>query len=237
MNKINAQDRLIVALDLPSIDDARRMVEQLDGVVRFYKVGLTLQLTAGRDFLDFVMKGGNKLFLDYKYFDVEETVRKAVLQAAQLGVSFLTIHGNGRIIQAAVEGRGTSGMKLLAVTVLTSLDAHDIGELGFPCSVEHLVLHRAKKALEAGCDGVVASGHEAGRIREAAGGKLVIVTPGIRPEGYPGDEQKRKVTPKSSISAGADYLVVGRPITHQPDPRAAATAILEEMQAAFDAQV
>ncbi|MBM3737253.1 MAG: orotidine-5'-phosphate decarboxylase [Acidobacteria bacterium] len=231
---INAQDRLILALDLPSIQDAQAMVDQFDGLVRFYKVGLTLQLAAGLQFIQPLLARGNQVFLDYKYFDVEETIRKAVSQAAQLGVTFLTIHGHGRTIQAAVDGRGSSNLKLLAVTVLTSLDASDIAEMGYPCAVEDLVIHRARKAAEAGCDGVVASGLEAARIREAVGDKLLIVTPGIRPEGASGDEQKRRVTPAGAIRSGADYLVVGRPITHQPDPRAAAERILEEMQEAFD---
>jgi orotidine-5'-phosphate decarboxylase len=233
--KIEARDRLIVALDLDTVQQAGQMVRCLDGLVSFFKVGLSLQLAAGADnFIRPLLAEQKRLFLDYKYFDVEETVRKAVSQAANIGANFLTVHGNHRIIRAAVEGRGGSALKLLAVTVLTSLDASDIAEMGFSCAVEDLVLYRAKKALEAGCDGIVASGHEAGVLRQAVGDNLLIVTPAIRPAGYGTDEQKRRVTPAEAVNAGADYLVVGRPITHQPDPRLAAGQILGQMQAAFD---
>jgi len=153
-----------------------------------------------------------------------------------MGVSFLTVHGNGPIIRAAVEGRGKSDLKILSVTVLTSLDSVDILDLGFQCKVDELVLYRARKALEAGCDGVIASGKEAEAIRSLAGDlPLLIVTPGIRPELASLDDHKRPVTPAAAITAGADYLVVGRPITASEDPRRAAESILSEMQAAFDA--
>jgi len=154
----------------------------------------------------------------------------------ELGVSFLTVHGATQTIQGAVKGRGSSHLKIFAVTVLTNMDKGDIAELGYSeQSVEQLVLHRAKKALEAGCDGVIASGHEAKAIK-ALGPKLLVITPGIRPDGYPEDDQKRKTTPADAISAGADYLVVGRPITDAADPRKAATEMIEQMQAAFDAR-
>ncbi len=157
-----------------------------------------------------------------------------------LGVSFLTIHGTTQCIRGAINGRGASDLKLLVVTVLTSHDQSDMIELGYTQnSVQDLVLYRARKALEAGCDGVIASGHEAQAIRELSnqlGESLLVVTPGIRPDGYPEDDQKRKTTPAQAIMAGADYLVVGRPITDAPDRRAAAQAIVDEMQAAFDAK-
>jgi orotidine-5'-phosphate decarboxylase len=162
-------------------------------------------------------------------------MRIAVGRAAALGVMFLTIHGSGGLIRAAVEGRGNSNLKLLAVTVLTCLDAKDIEELGFSCSVEELVIHRAKKAIDAGCDGVVASGHEAARIREVAGDRpLLIVTPGIRPYQKTTDEHKRPMDPGTAIRSGASYLVVGRPITGDPDPKASALRIIREMREAFD---
>jgi orotidine-5'-phosphate decarboxylase len=160
-----------------------------------------------------------------------------VSRAAGLGVSFLTVHGPSALIRAAVEGRGSSALKLFTVTVLTSMDAGDIAEMGYTKhSVEELVLFRARKALDAGCDGVIASGQEARQIKELAKGKLLVVTPGIRPEGYGPDDQKRRSTPRDAILEGADYLVIGRPITNPKDatPRQAAQRILAEMQSAFD---
>lgn len=238
------ENRLIVALDVDSAEKARDLVEKLDGVVSFFKVGMELQLAGGIELLDSLISKGKKVFLDLKYFDVPQTVERAVRRAASLGVSFLTIHGNRKNVEAAVRGRGpvpsgtgrgSAALKLLAVTVLTSLDASDIQDLGFPCSVEELVLYRAKAAAEEGCDGVVASGQEAKKIREAVGQKLLIVTPGIRPAGFPKQDQKRAVTPGEAILAGADYLVVGRPITSSPDPRQAAELVLEEMRQGYQA--
>ncbi len=236
MDKIQAKDRLIVALDLPSVDAARDMVKRLEGVAGFFKIGLSLQLAPGVDlFVQELIASGKKVFLDYKYYDVPETLKKAVSQAARLGVSFLTIHGPGNLIRAAVSGKGHSALKLFTVTVLTSMDASDMAEMGYThSSVDELVLFRARKALEAGGDGVIASGWEAGKIKELCGDRLLVVTPGIRPEGYPEDDQKRKSTPGSAILAGADYLVIGRPITDEADPREAAQNLLRQMQEAFD---
>jgi len=230
---VSPRERLIVALDCESLAQARTYVEELEGLVSFFKVGIELQLAEGMSPVQYLISKGKKVFLDLKYFDVPETVERAVRRAATLGVSFLTIHGIGRNIGAAVKGKGESDLKLLSVTVLTSLDAEDIKDLGFDCSVEHLVIHRAKKTLEAGCDGVITSGEEAMRIREALGDKLLIVTPGIRPAGSPRQDQKRAVTPREAVLAGADYLVVGRPVTHAPHPREAAERILGEMEEAF----
>lgn len=227
------KDRLIVALDFDSAEPAIQLVKALDGLVSFFKVGIELQLAEGLKPANYLISEGKKVFLDLKYFDVPETVERAVRRAASIGVSFLTIHGNARIIEGAVKGRGQAALKLLAVTVLTSLDAYDIKDLGFECSVEELVLYRARKALEAGVDGVIASGHEAHRIRELLGSKLLIVTPGIRPSGSPRQDQKRAVTPKDAVLAGADYLVVGRPITRDPNPREAAERVIAEMQEGF----
>jgi orotidine-5'-phosphate decarboxylase len=236
MGAIQAKDRLIIALDVKDIAAARQVVDELDGVADFFKVGLTLQLAAGvEDFIRALIKEGKRVFLDYKYYDIGETLKKTVARASELGVSFLTIHGPSVLIRAAVEGRGSSNLKLFTVTVLTSLDAGDIAEMGYTNHTpEQLVLFRAKKALDAGCDGVIASGLEARQIKELSKNKLLLITPGIRPDGYPEDDQKRKTTPHDAVSAGADYLVVGRPITGAKDIRAAAQEILDQMQSAFD---
>jgi orotidine-5'-phosphate decarboxylase len=213
------------------------MVAELGAAARFFKIGLSLQLAEGVErFLRDLIGGGKRVFLDYKYYDVPETMRKAVRRAAGLGVSFLTIHGPSQLIQSAVEARGDSGLKLLTVTVLTSMDEADIAEMGYSQhSVEQLVLFRARKALEAGCDGVVASGNEARGIKSVTQGRLLVVTPGIRPAGHPGDDQKRRATAREAVLAGADYLVVGRPITEAlgMSPREAAEGIVAEMDAAF----
>jgi orotidine-5'-phosphate decarboxylase len=236
MSRIQAKDRLIVALDLPDIQAAKRMVEQLEGVVGFFKVGLALQLAPGvEELIKSLIDSGKRVFLDYKYYDVPETLKKAVSQAARLGVSFLTVHGSGDLIKAAVAGKNGSNLKLFTVTVLTSMDSSDLAEMGYAnTTIEDLVLFRARKALEAGCDGVIASGREAKKIKEVSGKDLLVVTPGIRPDGYPEDDQKRRMTPKDAIFAGADYLVIGRPITDEVDPRKAAERFLIEMQEAFD---
>ncbi|MFM2125189.1 MAG: hypothetical protein RL328_1640 [Acidobacteriota bacterium] len=238
MSAIQAKDRLILALDVKDIPAARAVVNELDGVVEFFKVGLTLQLAEGvEDFIRELIKNGKRVFLDYKYYDISETLKKTVARASELGVSFLTIHGPSVLIRAAVEGKGNSDLKLFTVTVLTSLDAGDIAEMGYTNHTpEQLVLFRAKKALDAGCDGVIASGLEAKQIKALSSNKLLVITPGIRPDGYPEDDQKRKTTPADAVSAGADYLVVGRPITGAKDMRAAAQEILDQMQAAFNAR-
>ena len=234
--KIDADQRLIVALDLADISAARKMVDALEGVVRFYKIGLVLQLAAGvEDFVRDLIRANKPVFLDYKYYDVPETLKKAVARASHLGVTFLTVHGPGDLTRAAVEGRGDSKLKLFAVTVLTSMDAADIAEMGYThTSVEELVLFRAQKALAAGCDGVIASGREAKRIKQVSGNKLLVVTPGIRDDDSPNDDQKRRTTARDAILAGADYLVIGRPITHASSPRSEAERILGTMQTAFD---
>ncbi|MBV8811658.1 MAG: orotidine-5'-phosphate decarboxylase, partial [Acidobacteriaceae bacterium] len=209
MTNTKAEAGLIVALDVEDAGAAERMIGALEGTAHFFKIGLALQLAPGVDeLIRSAIKQGKEIFLDYKYYDVPETLRKAVSRAANLGVSFLTIHGPSNLIRAAVQGRGSSDLKLFTVTVLTSMDAGDIAEMGYiNHSVEELVLIRARKALEAGCDGVIASGLETQRIKQVSGDKLLVVTPGIRPEGYPEDDQKRKVTPGDAIRAGADYLV------------------------------
>ena len=225
-----------MALDVPSVEDARRMVQRLEGVATFFKVGLTLQLAPGaEELVRWLIDGGKQVFLDYKYYDIPETLKKAVSRAAGLGVSFLTIHGPSALMRVAVAAKSGSDLKLFTVTVLTSMDADDIAEMGYTNhTVGELVLFRVRKALEAGCDGVIASGREAEQIRRLAAGRLLIVTPGIRPVGYPGDDQKRRTTPGDAILAGADYLVVGRPITGAADPALSASSIVTEMQRAFE---
>jgi orotidine-5'-phosphate decarboxylase len=234
--QIQAPERLIVALDLPTIADARKMVHDLEGVAGFFKIGLALQLAAGvEEFIRSLIAERKRVFLDYKYYDVPETLRKAVRRASELGVAFLTIHGSGSLIRAAVEAKGDRGLKLFCVTVLTAMDGDDMAEMGYTHhTVEELVLFRARKALEAGCDGVIASGLEVQRIKEVSRGALLVVTPGIRDEESPADDQKRRTTARSAILSGADYLVIGRPIADAANPRAEAQRLLAGMQTAFD---
>lgn len=239
-----ARKRLIVALDLADAEQAQKMVEELDGVVEFFKIGLTLQLATGVETLiRSLIANGKSVFLDYKYYDIAETLTKAVARVAALGVRFLTVHGSSDCIKGAIQGRGKSDLKLFTVTVLTNMDKEDIDELGYTNhTVEQLVIFRARKALEAGCDGVIASGLEAQQIKEMSNRhpgarRLLVVTPGIRPDGYPEDDQKRRTTPKTAILAGADYLVLGRPITEPAtgvSPREAAEQVVQEMQDAFN---
>jgi orotidine-5'-phosphate decarboxylase len=228
-----AREKLIVALDFWEIDDARKLVRDLDDEVTFYKVGLGLQLAGGDEFAKELKRAGKRVFLDYKWQDIEETMKTAVKRAAQAGIDFLTVHPVGGTLNAAIAGRGNSKLKILCVTVLTSMDAEDIREMGFPCNVEELVLARATKALNAGCDGVIASAQEATMIRKQTNNKLMIVTPGIRPEGSVRGDQKRTATPTEAIHAGADYLVIGRPITSASDPRQAANSIISEIASAL----
>jgi orotidine-5'-phosphate decarboxylase len=232
---MGADGRLILALDLPHVEAAQRLVAQLEGEVRFFKVGLAMQLAPGvNEFVASLMAGGKRVFLDYKYFDVPETVRKAVTRAAGMGVSFLTVHGPESSLEAAAAARGSSDLKLLAVTVLTSMDQKDVWDMGLrlePVKLQELALLRARRAKEAGCDGVIASGQEARPIKEICGEDFLVVTPGIRPAGAAQDDQKRVSTPAGALQAGADYLVVGRPITEAANPKLAAEKILAEMRA------
>jgi len=232
--QINASERLIVALDVPSSDAAKKLVAQLDGGVSFFKVGLELYTAAGPEFVRWLVSQKKRVFLDLKFLDIEQTVRRATEVAARLGATFLTVHEGGKAVAAAVEGCCGTNLRILAVTVLTSWDAGDLKEMGINLSVEELVLHRARKALAAGAHGVIASGQETAMLREKLGKDSLIITPGIRPAGVSADEQKRSVTPAEAIRAGADYLVVGRPITQAPNRKDATLKILEEMQTAFD---
>lgn len=223
----DAHERLIVALDLPNGDAAKKLVTTLDGVVAFFKIGLELYTADGPDFVRYLTSHKKRVFLDLKFFDVPETVRRAVEVVSSLNVNFLTVHAEPQVMAAAVQGRGKSTLRILAVTVLTSLDTTDLAE-----PVEDLVLRRAKNAIEAGCDGVICSPREARRIRETAGDKFVIVTPGIRPAGGAQQDHKRLATPATAIEAGADYLVVGRPIRDDRNPRQKAEQIIAEIGAA-----
>jgi orotidine-5'-phosphate decarboxylase len=224
-----------VALDLPDHDQARHFVEQLGDSVAFYKVGLELFMAGNYwELVSWITGQGKKVFADLKFFDVPETVRSAVRRLHGRGVSFTTVHGNDAIMRAAVEARGE--VKILAVTVLTSLDQGDLADLGFACNVGDLVLSRARRALEIGCDGVISSGLEAPRLREHLGERFLVVTPGIRPVlNRPADDQKRTVDIEEAFRGGADYIVVGRPIRSAPDPRAAAAAIRQRIEALFGA--
>jgi orotidine-5'-phosphate decarboxylase len=229
----SARDRLIVALDLPTIEQARAMVNAVGDSVTFYKVGLGLQLAGGGDFARELKERGKRVFLDYKYYDIEETIRNAVARAAERDIDFLTIHGTGSILRAAVEGKGASALKIFCVTVLTSIESQDFKEIGYDnVDVDRLVIHRALQAQRAGCDGVIASAREAAQIKRETGGGFLVVTPGIRPAGVSRDDQKRATTPAEAMSAGADYLVVGRPIIQATDPRAAAERCVAEMTSA-----
>ncbi|OHC69685.1 MAG: orotidine 5'-phosphate decarboxylase [Rhodocyclales bacterium GWA2_65_20] len=222
---ILAAERLIVALDVPDAEAAKALVRQLGDAVRFYKIGLELFMAGGYfELLEWLVKENKKVFVDLKFFDVPETVRSAVRALAGSGAAFATVHGNQAIMEAAAKDKGD--LKILAVTVLTSLDRGDLDDLGFACDVDKLVLSRARRALATGVDGIVSSGLEAPMIRRELGQKLLVVTPGIRPvENKPADDQKRTVDVAQAFANGADYIVVGRPIRQAADPRAAAQAI------------
>ena len=230
-----AEDRLIVALDVPTISEARAVIDKLDGVASFFKLGLWLQFAAGFDgLIDYLLAKNKNIFLDAKMFDIGETVRQGVARAAERGVTIVTVHGDGEIMRAAVDGRGNSRLKIFAITVLTSVDQDGLRELGYLCGVEDLIRLRVKRAIECGCDGIIASPHDnPNRIRELAEDqRLLIATPGVRLAGASADDHKRPGTPAQAISAGADYLVVGRPIVRSDDPARAATAIIENMRSA-----
>jgi orotidine-5'-phosphate decarboxylase len=223
---IPPEERLIVALDVPSVEEAKRLVERLDDAVQFYKVGLELLGTGGYfELIGWLVEREKKVFADLKLFDVPETVRSAVRQLRNWPITLTTVHaGSAAILEAACREKGD--LRILAVTVLTSLDQEDLREMGFQTDVHQLVLARARRAVEIGCDGVVASGLEAHALRQSLGAGPLIVTPGIRPaENRPADDQKRVVTVEQALRNGADYIVVGRPIQNAPDPRQAAEGI------------
>lgn len=222
-------------MDVPDCDRARSLVEELGDSVAFYKIGLELMMTGEYfELLDWMLARDKKVFADLKFFDIPATVGSAVRQLKDRGASFVTVHGNQSIMEAAAENKGDH-LKVLAVTVLTSLDRGDLDDLGFACDIESLVLSRAKRALETGCDGVISSGLEAPRLREAIDHKLLVITPGIRPvDNKPSGDQKRVVTVDKAFGNGADYIVVGRPIRDADSPRAAAESIQATIAAQFE---
>lgn len=226
-------ERLIVALDVPSCDAALELVERLGDAVSFYKLGLELLMTGDYfGLVDRLKAQGKRIFVDLKFFDVPETVGRAIRVLSGRGVDFATVHGNDAILEAAVRNKG--GLRLLAVTVLTSLDRGDLDDLGFACDVEALVLSRARRALALGCDGVISSGLEVPVLRQGVDQKLIVVSPGIRPvDNRPADDQKRVVTVEEAFLNGADYIVVGRPIRDAADPRTAASAIQSQILSLF----
>lgn len=220
---IASQDRLIFALDVPNKAEALWWVDQLGETISFYKLGM--ELFASGEYFDLLSElaaRGKKIFVDLKFFDVPATVAAAVKGLTRYPITFCTIHGNAAMLQAAAAVKGS--IKLLAVTALTSLDQHDLEDLGFACDPHALVLSRAKAAMRVGCDGVVSSGLEAAALRAEAGHSLIIVCPGIRPINNQ-DDQKRTVDVEEAFAAGADYIVVGRPIRQAPEPRAMAETI------------
>jgi orotidine-5'-phosphate decarboxylase len=226
-------ERLIVALDVRTIGLARELIKALKGTVSFFKVGLWLQFEKGyEDLISSIVDDGHRLFLDAKMFDVPETVERAIESAVRRRASFVTIHGDENIMRAAVEAKKGSDLQVFAITVLTSIDDEALFEMGFRLSARELVLLRAKKASECGCDGIIASADDGpDQIRMLAGNeRLLIATPGIRPVGSVPDDQKRIATPRQAIANGADYLVVGRPIVVERDPRDAALRIIEDME-------
>lgn len=229
--QLPSRERLIFALDVPSYDEAIAWVERLGDSVWFYKLGLELCMS-GRyfDLVEELRRRDKKVFVDLKFFDIPATVAAAVRQLSKRGAEFATVHGNESMIEAACKQKGE--LKLLAVTVLTSLDEDDLGDLGCEVSIEKLVLSRARRAVQLGCDGVISSGVEARTLREALGSGFLVVSPGIRPIERQ-DDQRRVVTPRAAFESGADYIVVGRPIRDTADPRAAAQDVQQTISELF----
>jgi orotidine-5'-phosphate decarboxylase len=227
------RDKLIVALDLSSYDDARALVDRLGDTVSFYKIGLELLFCDGLDLARELKQEGKRVFLDLKFLDIGNTVERAVANAAALGIDFTTVHGHDtKTLKAAVKGRAGSNLKLLAVTVLTSLDQLDLDEQGISATPAGLVVGRSRMAVMAGLDGVIASGQEAAAVRAETGPDFLIVTPGIRLPGADAGDQTRVTTPEEAIGFGANHIVVGRPINAAKDPKAAAEAFLEHIASA-----
>jgi orotidine-5'-phosphate decarboxylase len=230
---ILARDRLIVALDAPNVEEALRLVDTLGESVTFYKIGYRLAFVGGLGLAEMLMKRGKHVFLDLKLHDIGNTVKQGVASIASLGATFLTVHAYPQTMRAAVEGKGSSKLKILAVTALTSYDDHDAQEAGYRLAVRDLVRLKTEQARTIGIDGVVCSAAETHIVREAAGLHMAIVTPGIRPEGSVAGDQKRTLTPREAILSGVDYLVVGRPILNAPDPAHAAEGIVADIDEAL----
>lgn len=230
---IPVRERLIMALDVSSIAEAQALVEELGDAVIFYKVGMELFMSGDYfGFIEWLKARDKKVFVDLKFFDIPATVGRAIKALSNKGVDLATIHGNDSIMEAAAQAKGD--LKVLAVTALTSLDRGDLDDLGFQCDVKELVLSRAKRALQIGCDGIVSSGLEVAMIREQLGEKLLVITPGIRPvDNREDDDQKRAVSVEQAIQNGADYIVVGRPIRDAADRKAMAEKIQRQIAAQF----
>ena len=225
----NARDRLIVALDLPSVAAAEAVVTRLGDAVSFYKFGYQLSFAHGLELAESLVRAGKRIFLDLKLHDIGNTVARGVESVAALGATFLTVHAFPQTMKAAVEARAGSNLQILAVTVLTSYDDADLAAAGYEMSVAELVNARAAQARDIGVDGIVCAAWEAAALRPIVGPSMLLVTPGIRPSGLPSGDQKRIMTPAEAVTAGADYLVVGRPILEADDPKSAAAAIVNEI--------
>ena len=233
MKDIKIEDRLIFALDVPEVSEAKKIVTELDDSVNFYKIGMELLMTGQYfELLDWLIARDKKVFVDLKFFDVPETVGRTIARLSDYGATFATIHGNQALMEKAVENK--NNLKILAVTALTSLDRGDLDDLGFDCDVKDLVISRAKRAFEAGCDGIVSSGLEVPYIREHVDNKLIAVTPGIRPVAND-DDQKRVVDVATAFKSGSDYIVVGRPIKNAENRYEAATNIQKIIRSSFEA--
>jgi orotidine-5'-phosphate decarboxylase len=229
---LDPRERLIVALDVASVAEAQALVERLGASVCFYKIGYQLGFAGGLAFAQELARAGNQVFIDMKLHDIGNTVAHGVESIARLGATFLTVHAYPQTMHAAVEARAGSKLRLLAVTVLTSYDDADLAAAGYDFTVPELVAERAAQARDIGIDGLVCSAEEAVRLRSVVRPSMVLVTPGIRPAGAAAGDQKRVMTPAAAIRAGADYLVVGRPIVAAPDPKAAAEAIIADIAGA-----
>ena len=232
MKDIKIEDRLIFALDVAEVSEAKKIVSELDDSVNFYKIGMELLMTGQYfELLDWLIARDKKVFVDLKFFDVPETVGRTIARLSDYGATFATIHGNQALMEKAAENK--NNLKILAVTALTSLDRGDLDDLGFDCNVKDLVISRAKRAFEAGCDGIVSSGLEVPYIREYVDNKLIAVTPGIRPVAND-DDQKRVVDVATAFKSGSDYIVVGRPIKNAENRYEAATNIQKIIRSSFE---
>ena len=232
MKDIRIEDRLIFALDVPEVSEAKKIVIELDDSVNFYKIGMELLMTGQYfELLDWLIAKDKKVFVDLKFFDVPETVGRTIARLSDYGATFATIHGNQALMEKAVENK--NNLKILAVTALTSLDRGDLDDLGFDCNIKDLVISRAKRAFEAGCDGIVSSGLEVPYIREYVDNKLIAVTPGIRPVAND-DDQKRVVDVATAFKSGSDYIVVGRPIKNADNRYIAASKIQKIIRSLFE---
>jgi orotidine-5'-phosphate decarboxylase len=230
---LNEKNPVIIALDVESTNQALELLDRIGDAANFYKVGMELYAVGGMGFVNELLRRDKRVFLDLKLYDISETVKRATAQIVKSGVSFLTVHGSASVMRAAVEGRGTSSTQLLAVTVLTSFDQQDLGDLGYETPIAKLVELRVAKAVESGMDGIVCSPLEVANVRRIGGPKLKLVIPGVRSAGAAVGDQKRVATPAEAIRNGADYLVIGRQVTRAADPRAACEQIVREISSSL----